>query len=113
MPPRPGEVYKSATSDHFFIVVSNEEFNRGDRFVAVPVTSQQYEVRAKLANCIAFAPGQFGFTTRCVAQAEGIMQVFSDEIDLQVGIVGRLDEAAMTDLIAAIGYVISAACFPT
>jgi mRNA-degrading endonuclease toxin of MazEF toxin-antitoxin module len=67
----PGEIYEADLGDanpHRIIVVSRDDLNRGDRVVAVLVTSQKFAARSVLAHCVPFKAGEFGFTKDCVAQ---------------------------------------------
>jgi mRNA-degrading endonuclease toxin of MazEF toxin-antitoxin module len=109
----PGEIYMAdlgeATS-HPVIIVSREELNRGDRLVAVLCTSQKLAIRSTLPHCVPFQAGQFGFTKDCVAQCENIFLVAKDSLDANP--VGSLDDAALRDVIKAIGHVIDSDCEP-
>jgi mRNA-degrading endonuclease toxin of MazEF toxin-antitoxin module len=109
----PGEVYMADLGEampHPVIIVSREDLNRGDRAVAVACTSQKFGVRAKLAHCVPFQAGQFGFTKNCVAQCENILVV--DKASLDSNPIGQSDEVALRDVIKAIGHVIDSDCEP-
>ncbi len=109
----PGEIYLAdlgGATPHPVIVVSKEELNRGNRVVAVLVTSQRFAIRSKLAHCVAFRAGQFGFTKDCVAQCENTFLVAKDSLHSEP--MGVLDEVAMRDVIKAIGVVIDSDCEP-
>jgi mRNA-degrading endonuclease toxin of MazEF toxin-antitoxin module len=109
----PGEIYLADLGEatpHPIIVVSKEELNRGDRVVAVLVTSQRFAVRSTLAHCVPFQAGQFGFTKNCVAQCENIFLVAKDS--LHPGPMGVLDDVALRDMIKALGVVFDSDCEP-
>lgn len=109
----PGEVYMADLGDttpHRVIVVSREELNRGDRVVAVLCTSQKFALRSNLPHCVPFQAGQFGFSKDCVAQCENILLISKDSLDAQP--IGILDDAAMRDVVKAIGNVIDSDCEP-
>jgi len=112
--PKPGEIYRLQDSEdpRRLVIVSREELNKGDYVVVVPVTSRQYELRRKLPNCVAFRSGEFGFVSNCVAQAEGIQVRDKLELALEEGLLGRLDDARMRDLIRAVGDMMAADCEP-
>jgi mRNA-degrading endonuclease toxin of MazEF toxin-antitoxin module len=109
----PGEIFMAdlgAATPHPVIVVSREELNRGDRVVAVLVTSQKFAVRSTLAHCVPFRAGQFGFNKDCVAQCENIFLVDKDNLDPNP--IGVLDDMALRDAVKAIGHVIDSDCEP-
>jgi mRNA-degrading endonuclease toxin of MazEF toxin-antitoxin module len=111
----PGEIYMAdlnQTYPHPVFVVSREELNRGDYVVAVVITSARFAVRSQLPNCVPFRAGEFGLTKDCVAQAETITNIPTDQLDLAGGPVGTLDDMRMRDLVRAIGNVISSDCEP-
>jgi len=117
MTPKPGEVYFAADpqgeSTHRLIVVSNEAFNRGHYVTIVPTTSTRFHERRKMKNCVPFNKNAFRcFTRHCVAQAEQIVTVDKAELQLSNGPIGVLSSEKMREVIAAIGYVISAKCVP-
>jgi mRNA-degrading endonuclease toxin of MazEF toxin-antitoxin module len=108
-----GEIYLAdldATTPHPVLVVSREELNRGDRFVAVLITSGKFALRSTLPNCVPFHAGQFGLTKDCVAQCENIFLV--DVRALRAGALGKLDDTTLREVIKAIGYVMSSDCEP-
>jgi mRNA-degrading endonuclease toxin of MazEF toxin-antitoxin module len=109
----PGEIYLADLGEatrHPVIVVSREELNRGDRVVAVLRTSQKFAIRSRLAHCVPFPAGQFGFTKDCVAQCENIFLVAKDSLESVP--VGVLSEEAMRDIVKAIGHVLNSDCEP-
>jgi mRNA-degrading endonuclease toxin of MazEF toxin-antitoxin module len=108
-----GEIYLAdldATAPHPVLVVSREELNRGDRFVAILITSGKFAVRATLPNCIPLRAGQFGLSKDCVAQCENIFLV--DVNALHPGPLGKLNDLTMREVIKAIGYVMDSDCEP-
>ena len=117
MAPQAGQIYWASddgdNDPHLVVVVSKEEFNRGNYLVVVPVTSKKYEIRSKLPNCVPFRAGQFCFTSDCCAQAENIGLKWKHDVEIEDGPAGTLDESRMRDLIRAIGYMIDAECEPT
>ena len=60
-----GEISMAAfgpAGPHPVIVVSREELNRGHYALVVVCTSARFATRSKLANCVPFQAGEFGFT---------------------------------------------------
>lgn len=116
MPLKPGEIYLAALENdgrRRIIVVSQEEQNRGNYVVVVPITSTRFEERKDLPNCVPFQAGDFGLTKDCVAQAEQISVLPKEVLLLEDGIIGKLDDEKMREIIRAIGHVIAADCEPT
>ena len=97
---------------HLVIVVSREELNRGRYTLVVVCTSARFAVRSKLSSCVPFRAGDFGFTVDCVAQCENILSIDQAQLDLAVGPMGILDDAALQNVIKAIGYVLKSDCKP-
>jgi|SRR5579884_701525 len=111
----PGDVYLFNEGDDKqrpVLIVSREELNRGNYVVAVPFTTRNLDIRRSLPNCVAFNQGEFGLDKNCVAQAEAITLFRKEEFDLERGVVARVDDEKMRDVIKAIGYVISSDCEP-
>jgi len=109
----PGEIYMADLGEampHLIIVVSREELNRGERVVAVLVTSQKFALRSTLPNCVPFRAGQFGFDKDCVAQCENIFLLEKECLDATP--TGMLSAIALRDVIKAIGHVIDSDCEP-
>ena len=112
---QPGEVYMAdfgPAGPHPVIVVSREELNRGRYTLVVACTSARFAVRSKLPNCVPFQAGDFGFTVDCVAQCENILSIDQAQLDLAAGPMGVLDDAALGNVIKALGYVIKSDCKP-
>jgi mRNA-degrading endonuclease toxin of MazEF toxin-antitoxin module len=80
--------------------------------LVVVCTSARFAVRRRLSNCVPFQAGDFGFTVDCVAQCENLLSIDKAQIDLAAGVVGQLDEAALEEVIKAIGYVMKSDCKP-
>ena len=115
MPPQPGEIYWAfleSAARRPVVIVSRTELNRGRYVVAVPFTSQRLGERCQLPNCVAFRSGEFGLPKNCLAQADAIAQVATDELDLATGPVGVLDLETQRELLKAIGYVLGASFEP-
>jgi mRNA-degrading endonuclease toxin of MazEF toxin-antitoxin module len=111
----PDEIYMAdfgPAGPHPVIVVSREELNRGHYALVVVCTSARFATRSKLANCVSFQAGEFGFTVDCVAQCENMLSIDKEQLDLTVGRMGKLNEAAMQKIIKAIGYVMKSDCTP-
>src|SRR5689334_3846357 len=109
----PGEIYMAdfgLAGSRPVIVASREALNRGRYMLVVPCTSSRFDLRSKLANCVPFRAGEFGFTADCVAQCENMISIDRDQLDLAAGPRGVLDEAALRRLIKSIGHVIEADC---
>jgi mRNA-degrading endonuclease toxin of MazEF toxin-antitoxin module len=110
---QPGEIYMAdfgPVGPHPVIVVSREELNRGHYALVVVCTSARFATRSKLANCVPFQAGDFGFTVDCVAQCENVLSIDKGQLDLTTGPTGKLDEAAFQKVIKAIGYVMKSNC---
>lgn len=110
-----GEIYMAdfgPAGPHPVIVTSREALNRGRYALVVPCTSSRFAVRSKLANCVLFRAGEFGFTVDCVAQCENMLSIDQAQLDLAAGPRGVLDTAALRKVVNAIGYVIESNCEP-
>ena len=110
---QPGEIYMAdfgPAGPHPVIVVSRETLNRGRYALVVACTSARFAVRRKLANCVPFQAGEFGFRLDCVAQCENMLSIDQAQLDVTVGPMGVLDKAALQKLIQAIGFVIGSEC---
>jgi mRNA-degrading endonuclease toxin of MazEF toxin-antitoxin module len=97
---------------HPVIVLSREELNRGRYALVVVCTSARFAFRGKLPNCVPFQAGDFGFTAACVAQCENLLSIDKAQLDLADGPRGVLDDAALRQVIKAIGYVMESDCEP-
>jgi mRNA-degrading endonuclease toxin of MazEF toxin-antitoxin module len=97
---------------HPVIVISRESLNRGSYVLVVPCTSSRFAVRSKLASCVPFLAGEFGFTVDCVAQCENMLSIDLMQLDLQAGPRGVVDDKRLRDVVKAIGYVIESDCEP-
>lgn len=112
---QPGDIYMAdfgPAGPHPVIVVSREELNRGHYALVVVCTSARLATRSKLANCVPFQAGDFGFTLDCVAQCENLLSIDKAQLHLPMGLMGKLDEAALQKVIKAMGYVIKSDCQP-
>jgi len=112
---RPGEIYWAhipGEDPHRVIIVSAERFNRGDYVTVVPVTSRHFERRRRLPNCVPFRTGEFGMREDCVAQCENIFTLQVSDLDLESGVLDRLDGEKLREVIRAIGFVMEAECEP-
>ncbi len=112
---RPGEIYMAdfgQAGPHPVIVVSREDLNRGRYALVVVCTSARFAVRSKLPNCVPFRAGDFGFTVDCIAQCENLLSIDKVQLDLAAGPIGVLDDAALRDVIKAIGSVMESDCEP-
>lgn len=110
-----GEIYMADFSEagaHPVIVVSREALNRGHYAVVVVCTSARFALRKTLPHCVPFRAGQFGFKVDCVAQCENLLSIDRNQLDLEAGPFGALDDMALRDVIKAIGYVIESDCEP-
>jgi mRNA-degrading endonuclease toxin of MazEF toxin-antitoxin module len=95
---RPGEIYVAdfiPAGPRPVIVVSREDLNWGTYALVVVCTSARFSIRSKLANCVAFHAGAFGFTADCVAQCENMLSIDKAQLDLTAGPIGVLDDAAL------------------
>lgn len=114
--PSPGEIYfvydLFGVEPHRAVVVSREDLNKGKYVLAVPFTSKQFDVRKNLPNCVPYTAGQFGFTKDCVARGDQITFVDQEKLDFDSGVIGKLGDDEMRDVIRAIGYAVSAECEP-
>lgn len=110
---QPGEIYMAdfgPAGPHPVIVVSRESLNRGRYALVVACTSARFAVRRKLANCVPFEAGEFGFSLDCVAQCENMLSIDKAQLDLAAGPMGVLDKEALQKVIRAIGFVIESEC---
>lgn len=109
----PGEIYYAevpGVGRRPVIVVSRETLNRGNKVVAVLVTSQRFATRSQFANCVPFRAGEFGFTTDCVAQGETVQPIEMQDIDPDL--IDVLDDEKLREVIRAVGDVMDADCEP-
>lgn len=113
---RQGEVYWADLPEagpHMLIVVSREELNRGNRVLAVPVTSRHFERRSRLPNCVPFRSGEHGFSADCVAQCDAVISLLKMLIvDPESGPVATLPDEVFRDVVVAMGYVMDSTCEP-
>jgi len=112
---RPGEIYMAdfgPAGPHPVIVTPRETLNRGRYALVVPCTSSRFAIRSKVANCVAFRVGEFGFTADCVAQCENMLSIDQAQLDLAAGPLGVLDSTALRRVVMAIGFVIESNCEP-
>lgn len=110
---QPGEIYMAdfgPAGPHPVIVVSRETLNRGRYALIVACASARFAVRRKLANCVPFQAGEFGFRLDCVAQCENMLSIDQAQLDVTAGPMGVLDKAVLQKLIQAIGFVIGSEC---
>jgi mRNA-degrading endonuclease toxin of MazEF toxin-antitoxin module len=75
-------------------------------------TTKHFAVRSKLPNCVPFHAGEFVLPSDCVAQCEAIYALNKGEIDIVLGVIGRLDAARLRGVVKAIGDVIDSDCEP-
>ncbi|HEY7215858.1 MAG TPA: type II toxin-antitoxin system PemK/MazF family toxin [Thermoanaerobaculia bacterium] len=111
----PGEIYNADFPDagpHPVIVVSREDLNRGHYALVVVCTSSRFALRSQLPNCVPFKAGQFGFMTNCVAQCENVLSIDKNQLDVNAGPIGVLDDSSLRDIVKAIGYVLQSDCEP-
>jgi mRNA-degrading endonuclease toxin of MazEF toxin-antitoxin module len=111
----PGEIYvcRGYGKPRPVVVVSREEFNRGDYFLAVPLTSTNLAMRRTSPSCVVLQRGEAGLDRECVAQCEATTLMNLSYIDIDAGPVGKLGSASMSKVVHAIGHVIEAECTPT
>lgn len=112
---RPGEIYwayDGSGGRRPFVVVSREELNHGQYFLAVPLTSTKFEERRDLPNCVPFQQGDHGLPKTCVAQAEALTQLRKSDLGEPFDLIGTLDASAHREVIKAIGNAIGSRCEP-
>ncbi len=97
---------------HPVIVISREALNRGRYALVVPCTSTRFAARSKLANCVPFRAGDFGFSVDCVAQCENMLSIDLMQLDLETGPRGVVNDESLRNVVKAIGYVIESDCEP-
>ena len=110
---KPGEIYWADlefAGRHRVIILSRELLNRGHTVLAVPCTSQSFAKRSKLANCVPFQSGRFGFTEPTIAQCENVQIIEKQLLDPDP--IDQNSDEALRDLIRALGYVVEAECEP-
>src|SRR4051794_19806462 len=108
-----GEIYSATLprgQHHFFVVVSREELNRGNQVVAAMITSANFEIRSRFANCVPILGGTFGMRSNCVIQCENLVGLSISKMDSTP--IGRLDSMTMRDVVRALGYLFDADCEP-
>lgn len=111
----PGEVYLAdfpQAGQHPVFVVSQENLNRGNYALVVVCTPARFATRSVFTNCVPFQAGQFGFASDCVAQCENMLTIEKSSLNAAAGPNGVLDDAALRDVIKAIGHVIESDCEP-
>ncbi|WP_419164950.1 type II toxin-antitoxin system PemK/MazF family toxin [Candidatus Palauibacter sp.] len=109
----PGEIHDvldASRKRRPFIIVSQEQFNRGRYCLAVPLTSKKLSERQVLRNCVFFQQGSFGLRKSCVAQAEGLSVIRRFDMAQPTSYAGILSQPRMADVIGAIGYVMGSDC---
>lgn len=111
-----GDIYycfdRGKSTNHRVLIVSREELNRGNYVVTVAFTSKRLKDRKELPNCVFFPAGsQTGLDEDCVMQGESITMTPWTELDVHSGLLGRVEEDKMEEVIAAIGDVMAASCF--
>lgn len=111
----PGEIYFAdfgTFGPHPVIVISRESLNRGNYVVVVVCTSSRFQERRRMANCVVFKAGEFGFTTDCVAQSESITSMSKTRIDFGSGLIGKVNPMKLREINKAIGHVMACDCEP-
>jgi mRNA-degrading endonuclease toxin of MazEF toxin-antitoxin module len=111
----PGELYIADfehAGPHPVIVVSREDLNRGRYLLVVVCTSARFAARSRLPSCVPFRAGRFGFTRDCVAQCDNLLSIEKSQIDFAQGLIGKLHDVVMREVIKAIGYVMASDCEP-
>ena len=107
--PSPGEIYRAEWPighDAYVLIVSRESLNRGDRVIAVNITSVNVEEHSGYANCVGIEAETFGLTKNCVIQCENIVALRKHRIDASP--IGRLDNEKMREVLKALAYVFDA-----
>ena len=94
------------------LVVSRENFNRGDYVTCLMFTSAHFELRKGLPNCVPSRNGELGLSKDCVAQCETLTLLNRWMLDEVSGPIGTLDDMALRDVIRAVGFVIASDCEP-
>ena len=97
---------------HRILIVSVEKLNRGSHAHTVLFTTKKLQLRGE-PNYVFFAAGEPGIDQDCVMQAESLERTPVRYLDIQHGILGRATDDKMEEVIAAIGYLLGAACYLT
>lgn len=110
---RQGDIYfcHDERGAHRVLIVSDEKFNRGSHLHTVLFTTKKLHLQNE-PNYVFFAAGEPGIAQDCVVQAESLERTPWRYLDLQTGILGHAVDAKMSAVIAAIGHVLAAACYP-
>jgi len=95
-----------------WVIVSQEEFNRGSYVTVAPITSTKFEQRSKLPNCVPLSRKTPGISCDCVIQGEGTTLVEKERFLADAQLVGKLSGESRMELVKAIGYVIGGDCTP-
>ncbi len=94
------------------LIISRDGLNKGDYLVTVAFTTQRLDERKALPNCVYFPAGtQQGLVRDCVMQGESIALTPWQRFDLEEGLLGRIEESKLQEVIAAIGDIMGAACY--
>jgi mRNA-degrading endonuclease toxin of MazEF toxin-antitoxin module len=111
---RPGDIYlcHDERGEHRVLIVSAEKFNRGSHAHTVLFTTKKLHLKVE-PNYVFFAAGEPGIEQDCVMQAESLERTPCRYLDFQRGLLGRVPDEKMGEVIAAIGYVLGAACYLT
>lgn len=107
--PCPGEIYRAdwpAGHDARILVISRESLNRGDRVIALNITSEKVDERSSYPNCVALERGSFGLNKDCVIQCENVVTLRKERIDAKP--IGALDAETMREVLMALAYVFDA-----
>jgi mRNA-degrading endonuclease toxin of MazEF toxin-antitoxin module len=98
---------------HPVVVISRESLNRGHYVLVAVLTSSRFAVRKSLPSCVPIHAGRFGLTADCVVQCENILSIDKARLDLDRGLLGRLDDTTIREVVKAIGHVLDSECEPT
>jgi mRNA interferase MazF len=102
----PGEIY---VADIFeggtrpVVIVSREQLNRGDLYLAVPITASRVQERRRYANYVYLPAGSGGLREESVAVTHLVQPVRSDTLKARWG---QLSDATMAQVLLGIAWSI-------
>jgi mRNA-degrading endonuclease toxin of MazEF toxin-antitoxin module len=107
--PSPGEIYRAEYPhghEARVLIVSRRALNRGERVIALNITSVDVAKRSQFPNCVKIEAGAFGLEKDSIIQCENILALRKARIDASP--LGKLDPETMRAVIKALGYVFDA-----
>lgn len=119
MPFLQGEVYRYLPTEnlgakregeyrHRALIVSGDEYNRGNHLLTILFTTKKNDLPPR-PSWVSFEPSaEFGLDERCSAQGESLTRCPPRYLGERLG---KISHEKLSEVIAAIGYVMNASCF--